>query len=137
MQTEVDCAAYMAVARQQRAQILAGENVLSHAVMCRREPEPGLLHVIASGDPSESLGGAWIMLAEACGAYRQGYLGIPGRQALCVLVVAERCGNLAAPQSLRATVPGIPHSGATVALHLCPGPSPLTASRACTLASGG
>ena len=90
--------------------------------MCRREPEPGLLHVIASGDPGESLGGARVLLAEARRTDRQGYLGIAGRQALCVLVVAESCGNLAAPQSRRATIPGIPHSGATVALHLCSGP---------------
>ena len=136
MQTDVDGAAYMAVARQQHAQILAGENVLAHAVMCRRQPEPGLLHVIASGDQSESLGGARVLLAEARGTDRQGYLGIAGRQALCVFVVAERRGDLAAPQSRRATIPGIRHSGATVALHLCPGPSPLT-FRACTLASGG
>ena len=95
----------------------AGENVLTHAVMCRRQPEPGLLHIIAGGDESERLRGAWIVQAEACGADRQGYLGIAGRQALRVIVVAQRHGNLATLQSRRATIPGIRHSGATVALH--------------------
>jgi hypothetical protein len=137
MENDIDGAADMAVAREQRTQILPGENVLTHAVMCRRQPEPGLLHVIAGGDESERLRGAWIVQAEACGTDRQGDLGIAGRQALRVFVVAQRHRNLATLHSRRATIPGIRHSGATVALHLCPGPSPLTAFRACTLASGG
>jgi hypothetical protein len=123
MQTNIVGATGMTVAGQQRAQIPGGEIVLAQAVMRRSQPKPGLLHIIACGDQGECLGGARILLAQAGGADRQGDLGVAGRQTLRIFIVAQCNGNLAAQQRGSGPLKCILHLGATVAAHLCAGPS--------------
>jgi hypothetical protein len=57
---------------------------------------PGFSHIIVRNDLHEGFGGARVLLAEAGCPDHQGDCSVRGRKALCVLIVPQRCDQIAA-----------------------------------------
>ena len=104
----------MAVSGQQRVQVPRCELVLAHMMPSRGQPEPGLLHVVASGDLGKGIGGTGIQHGKP---YRgDGQSNFAGRwlQALRILVVPQRCIEVPAVGRRSRTIAGTLKTGAAL-----------------------